>query len=530
MVAPKAADDGRALARAGLVVLAGYGVARALGWLRVVVIGTTFGTGPELDSFYAAFRFPDLVFNLVATGALTAALVPPIASLLATGRTQRAWRVASSVSVAVAIASAAFGLVLLIGAPALVPMITPGFGPERTALTIELTRIMAFGPLLLAVGAVVTAVLNATGRFAASMAAPIAYNVVTISAAIVLPQFIGVRGLAVGVVFGALAFLLVQLVPLRRTGFRFTRHIALRDPEERDAAVLLLPRAFGLGVGQLQLIVATTLASTLAAGSVAAFAIAYTVYMIPVGTIGVPLGVVALPALTARFARGEVSEYASLFVKTVRLMLFVMLPITGVAIVLRTELVTVLFNYGKFDTRSVTLTADTLLFLLPGLAADGLNVLLARAVYSRGGAWAPVVSGTTELAITIAAGVVLVGPWGLSGIAAGFAIGAWTETAILLGAILAKTRVVDLGSLARGTATFLVAAVGATVTAWLVERGMFAAGFDAGKIAALVQLVVAGGASVVAYAAISLLVRVPELPDTLRLAVGALRRERPTIA
>jgi putative peptidoglycan lipid II flippase len=447
----------------------------------------------------------------------------------ARGRTQRAWRVASSVSVAVAVVSAAFGVVLLVWAPVLVPLIAPGFGPDRTALTIELTRIMAFGPLLLAVGAVVTAVLNATGRFAASMAAPIAYNVVTISAAILLPPFIGVRGLAVGVVLGALAFLLVQLVPLRHTGFRFTRHIALRDPEERDAAVLLLPRAFGLGVGQLQLIVATTLASTLAAGSVAAFAIAYTVYLIPVGTIGVPLGVVALPALTARFARGEVAEYASLLVKTVRLMLFVMLPMTGVGIVLRTELVTILFNYGRFDARAVALTSDTLLFLLPGLAADGLNILLARAVYSRGGTWAPVTSGITELAITIVAGVAFVGPWGLSGIAAAFAIGAWAETAMLVGVTFATTRALDARALARGTVTFLVAAAGATAAAWLVERGLYVAGFEAGKLAALVQLVLAGGAGIAAYATIALVLRVPELPDTVRLAVGALRHERPAV-
>ena len=527
MGAPVAADGGRSLARAGIVVLGGYGLARALGWLRVVVIGTTFGAGPQLDAFYAAFRFPDLVFNLVATGALAAALVPPIASLLATGRTAQAWRIASSVSILVAIASAVFGVVLLVGAPVLVPLIAPGFGPERTALTIELTRIMALGPLLLAVGAVVTSVLNATGRFAASMAAPVAYNIVTILAAILLPPFIGVHGLAVGVVLGAAAFLLVQLVPLRRAGFRFTRRVTLREPEEREAAVLLLPRAFGLGVGQLQLIVATTLASGLAAGSVAAFAIAYTVYLIPVGTIGVPLGVVALPALTARFARGEAADYASLLVKTVRLMLFVMLPLTGLGIVLRTELVTILFNYGRFDARAVALTSDALLFLLPGLAADGLNVLLARAIYARGGTWSPVASGTIELAITVIVGAALVGPWGLPGIAMAFSLGAWAETALLLGAVLIATRAVDVAALARGAAAFVVAAACATGVAWLAERALFVIGFDAGKVAALVQLIVAGTAGIATYAAVSLVLRLPELPDTWRLAVGAIRRERP---
>ncbi len=530
MSEPASAESARALARAGVIVLAGYGIARALGWLRVVVIGTTFGAGPELDAFYAAFRLPDLVFNLVATGALTAALVPPIAALIAKGRSERAWHVASSIAVLVAVGSALFGVVLLVWAPQLVALLAPGFGPARSALTVDLVRIMSIGPLLLALGAVVTSVLNATGRFAASMAAPIAYNIVTITAAILLPPFIGVRGLAVGTVLGAAAFLLVQLVPLRRVGFRFTRHISFREPEERDAAVNLLPRAYGLGVGQIQLIVATTLASGLALGSVAAFAIANTVYTIPVLTLGVPLGIVALPALTAHFARGERAEYASLLARTLRLMLFAMLPIAGVGIVLRTELVTILFNYGKFDVRAVLMTSDVLLFLLFALAADSLNVVLVRAVYARGGTWVPVAAGSAQLVVTAILGALLVGTFGLAGIAGAFAAASWTETAILLATAAAEPGVLDVRSLARGAVLFLAAAAVATGTAWVVERALYAAGFDAGKPAALLQLLLAGTAAVGAYALASLALRVPELPELVRLLAGVLRGDRPAVA
>ena len=98
---------------------------------------------------------------------------------------------------------------------------------------------------------------------------------------------------------------------------------------------------------------------------------------------------------------------------------------------------------------------------------------------------------------------------------------------ILLGAVLVATRDVDVAALARGTGAFVLTAAGATGVAWLTERALFAAGFDAGKIAALVQVLVAGTAGIAAYAAFSLLLRLPELPDTLKLAVGAIRRERP---
>ena len=138
-----------ALARAGAIVVVGFVVARALGYVRVVATGAAFGASSELDAFWVAFRLPDLVLNLVATGALAASLVPALSSLLATGSSERAWRMASSLLTAAGVAFAAFGVLLFFGAPWLVPLLAPGFDEASTALAIQLTREMSPAPLIL---------------------------------------------------------------------------------------------------------------------------------------------------------------------------------------------------------------------------------------------------------------------------------------------------------------------------------------------------------------------------------------------
>jgi putative peptidoglycan lipid II flippase len=172
-VPPPERTTARSLARAGLVVASVYLVARVLGYIRVVVIGTTFGAGPELDAFFAAFRIPDLIFQLVAAGAVASALVPLVAGQLARGEHERAWRVVSTIANLMLIALALLAVVAFIAAPWLVPAITPGFDQAGLERTIGLTRIMLAAPVLLALGAVATSALNADRRFAASAVAPI---------------------------------------------------------------------------------------------------------------------------------------------------------------------------------------------------------------------------------------------------------------------------------------------------------------------------------------------------------------------
>ncbi|HUQ43127.1 MAG TPA: lipid II flippase MurJ, partial [Candidatus Limnocylindria bacterium] len=295
----------RALARAGVVVASVYLVARILGYVRVVVISTTFGATDDLDAFFTAFRIPDLIFQLVAAGAVASALVPMVAGLLANDERQRAWRIVSTLANLMLIGLFAFAVVGFIAAPALVPVIAPGFEGAKLEKIIELTRLMLLAPMFLALGAVATAALNGAQKFGASALAPVVYDVAIIGAAVILAPSLGVTGLALGVVAGSLGHLLVQIPPLSRAGYRWLARIDLGDDEARRALALMGPRVIGLGVTQITFVVMTALATNLGVGAVAAYTIAFSLLQIPLGVIGTPLGIVIFPSLARELSLGR---------------------------------------------------------------------------------------------------------------------------------------------------------------------------------------------------------------------------------
>ncbi len=518
----------RRLAQAGLIVTAAFLASRALGYVRVVVIATTFNIGRELDTFYAAFRIPDLVFQLVAAGALGSAVIPIVSGLLATNDDARAWRVVSTVMNLMLAALLVLAVVLFVLAPLLVPAIAPGFGPAELARTVELTRIMLLSPILLALGAVATSVLNARGRFAASALAPIAYNLGILGGAIFLAPALGVTGLAVGVVVGALGHLLVQVRPMFGVGFRYQPRIDLDEPLSRRVLVLMAPRALGLGATQVTFLAMTAFASALAAGSVSAFNIAMALLQIPLGVIGVPLGIVILPALSHELAAGAIADYVALVGRALRLLLFVMLPVAVLGIVLREEVVAMLFGRGAFTAAAIEVTATTLAVFLIGLAAHSLIGVLARAFYADQDTMTPVAAAIFTVAVNVVVGAVAVGPFGLAGLAFAIAAGAWIEAGILL--VLLKRRFAAL-RLAPVGSTFVRAGVGSLVAgaaALAVLAGLDQRGIDGpGFVEAVVRAVSAAAVGGVGYAAMSLLLRAPELPALVAVATGLVRRPRP---
>ena len=172
---------GQGLARAGMVVSGAFLISRLLGYVRFVVIGNSGLLAGELDTFFAAFRLPDLIFQLVAAGALSSALIPVVSALLVGGEESHAWRVVSTVINLMLIALTVLAIGLFILAPVVMEAITPGFGPAQLDKTVELTRTMLLSPIFLALGAVATSVLNSRGRFAAAALAPIVYNLAIIA-------------------------------------------------------------------------------------------------------------------------------------------------------------------------------------------------------------------------------------------------------------------------------------------------------------------------------------------------------------
>ena len=320
----------------------------------------------QLDSFFAAFRIPDFLFQLVAAGALSSALIPVIAGLFATEQEARAWRVVSTVTTLMLSALAVLAGVVLLFAPQLVAFITPGFDAAELALTTELTRIMVLSPLFLAAGAVATSALNARGRFGAAARRPARL------------QHRDHRGRD-----RARAAVRDQRPRPERRARRArprARPAAVAgpdrrpdpaparagDPEARKALLLMAPRALGLGATQVVFLVMTGLASTLAEGSIA----------------GVQLRVRGAPDPDRRHRRaarrghvavavagggtGGMDAFRRLLVRGLSMLGLVMIATTALGIVVAEDVTRLLFDYGSIGDNALELTARTLAVFLWG--------------------------------------------------------------------------------------------------------------------------------------------------------------------
>jgi putative peptidoglycan lipid II flippase len=517
----------RTLARAGMVVTAAFFVSRLLGYVRLIVITNTFGASADLDAYFAAFRLPDTIFQLVAAGALGSALIPVLAGLFTHGEDDRAWRVVSTVLNFMLLLLVAFSIIVAIWAPVIVPLITPGFDVVNTELTVRLTRTMLLSPILLALGAVASSVLNARGRFGAAAIAPSVYNLAIIGGAIFLAPYMGVEALAVGVVVGSLLHLLVQLPPVISERFRFNFGIELSDSAARQSLLLMLPRAFGLGAAQITFIVNTLLATGIGVGAVTAYNVAFNILQIPLGLIGIPLGVVLLPSMSRAVAAGSVGEFGRLIVRSLRLLLYIMIWITIVGAVERRQVVAVLFG-GGFDARGVSLTADTLLFFMIGLPAHAMIVVLARAFYSGQDTRTPVIAAILSVGVNVIISITTVGALGLSGLALGIAVGAWFEAILLAVLLWQRTPGAGIETIVGPGINFLAGSAFSAAAAFAVLRLLEPVfGLEPGRLLTFVEVVLASSAAALTYVLYSVVTRIPELGVSINLLRSAFRRGPP---
>jgi putative peptidoglycan lipid II flippase len=347
----------------------------------------------------------------------------------------------------------------------------------------------------------------------ASGLAPVAYNSAIIGGALLLAGPFGIAGVAVAVVVGAAAHLAIQLPQLLGRLRRIA--LDLRDPAVYETLLLLLPRALGLGAIQVVFLVNTSVASVIGPGAVSVYSVAFTIFQIPVGLIGLPLGIVLLPSLSAAQARGAGDRYHELLERSLRLLLFVMLPLSLAMAVLAEPLVRLLVGYGRFDPAAVERTAVTLQAFLLALTPEALVAVLARAFYARRDTRRPVAVALAAVALDVPAAVILAGLLGTPGLALAIGLAAWLEVG-LLGFWL--TRLVPgfhPGPILRAGVGHLGGAllVGAVVLA--ADLGLVAAlgsGFG-GPVAWLARGALASAAGVVAYVTYARLRGCPELAE-----------------
>lgn len=396
----------------GAVVIAAFSVlSRVLGLIRDRLLAHGFGGSGTTDAYYAAFRLPDLVFQTLVLGALASAFIPLFVKLYRS-RAEDGYRLASGVLTVLVVAMGGLAVAAIVAAPALVPLIAPGFSAEQLQLTTSLTRVMLLGVVLHAVSSVASGVLQGMRRFVAYSAAPVLYNLGLILGIVALVPAFGPIGLGWGVVVGALAHLTMDVVAARRAGWRPAWRWAWADPGVRQVARLMLPRTFGLAAGQLNQLAITIIASGLAAGSLTQLTWADNLQNVPTNVFGVPLAVATFPLLAQHVAADERDAFRSTLAQNLRRMAFLVLPLAALLVALRAHVVRVVLGSGAFDWEDTYYTAQVLGVLCVSLVCTSFTALVARAFYALGDTKTPVRWAVGSMAISVVLAVLLSRGWG----------------------------------------------------------------------------------------------------------------------
>jgi putative peptidoglycan lipid II flippase len=505
----------RRVAGAALVVMAFFIISRFTGLAREIIIGARFGTSAEYDAYLAAFRVPDLLFQLVAGGALGSAFIPVFAGYWIKGERPGAWLLFSRVLnlvtlLLIVLATAA----ILFAQPLVASVIAPGFAPEQQALTAQLMRIMLTGTVVFGASGLVMAALNATQHFLWPAAAPVIYNLAIIGSAWWLTPRMGVAGLAWGVVAGAVGHLLVQLPQLMRTGVVYTPSADLRDVGVREVLRLMGPRVLGLFFVQMQFVVNTILASGLAAGSLSALNYAWLIMLLPLGIFAQSVATAVFPTFAAQIAAGDADAMRRTLSQTLRTVLFLIIPSAVGLITFGSMIVRLLLERGSFTAESTALVAFALAFYALGLVGHASLEIMVRAFYALHNTWTPVLVGVGAMVLNILLSIWWVRYLGFGGLALANSVATLLETLLLL--ILLRRRLGGIDGRALAFSAGRTALAAAIMGAALYPLAQWAGAQPEG-----VRLLVDVGAllgGVVLFIGASALLRAPELGQVMALA------------
>lgn len=372
------------------IILGGTGLlSNILGLYRERMIAGRFGAGDMTDVFYASFRLPDTIFNLIVLGALSSAFIPVFVEKISHNKKEEASHVANSFLNFIALAAVFFALIIFLLAPQLVPFLFSGlvnrpqtdFNIYQT--TVNMTRILMLSPILFAISGVFGGILNSYKRFIAYSLAPLIYNLSIIFSVVYLTDKFStpIYGLALGVILGATLHALIQVPSVLVTGYRWKPEINFKKGEISRIVKLMLPRALAIGTNQINLFVDTVVALHFV-GGITVLNFANNIQTAPTVIFGISIATAVFPVLSEAKSKNDIKEFMKNFSWSARRILYFMIPATVGIIVLRAQIIRLIYGIGNFGWESTYWTTKALLFFSIGLVAQGLIPLLVRAFYA----------------------------------------------------------------------------------------------------------------------------------------------------
>ncbi len=520
-----AADRLRQSVSAGAIVIAGgFVLSKIVGVVRTGLLLARFGAGDTTDVFLAAFKVPDLIFNILVLGALSAAFVPVFLQYWSDGNGHiEAWQLTSTLLTVLIAGLGILAALAAIFAPLLVPVIAPGFSPEKQAATISLTRVMLIATMFFSASNVLSGVLTALRRFVNYSLAPVLYNIGIIVGIVFFEPALGLSGLAWGVVFGALLHFAVQLPAVLRLGFRFRPSLTFGHAGVRRILRLMAPRTLGLAVTQLEQTVSIIIASTLAVGSVTVLAAANDLQTFPINVVGVSMAVAVFPLFSQAFNEKNAEKFVSHFSKSVRRILLLIVPISVLLLILRAHIVRVLFGFGQFNWEDTILTAQTLGIYSLSLFAQSLTPVLARSFYALQDTKTPVKVSLVTVSLSIVTALSLRSIFGVLGIAVAFSLANIVNMLLLYTILRSRVGDLDDARVIRSTGKVVLSSAAMAAVVWLMLRVLVYGVNQTTRVGLMIQGGIAGLAGIVAYIGVIALFA-PEEIGMLRVWIRRLLR------
>ena len=509
--APSGPAPAEGVARsAGLVGVATM-ASRILGLLRDQIFLVTFGAGHAMDAYNVAFRLPNLVRDLFAEGAMSAAFLPTFTRELQAKGKDAAWDLGRVVITGLVVVTGAIAVLGVLLAEPLTRWIAPEFGqvPGKLELTTTLTQVMFPFLMLIAVAVACMGMLNSLRSFFVPALAPAMFNVACIASVyLVVPFMPGLGwdpmvGLAIGTILGGLGQIVLQWPALRREGFRFWPRFAPTDPRFLEVVRLMLPGTLGLAAAQVNQLVNVYLATGQGEGAVTHLGFAFRLMYLPIGLFGVSIATAAIPGITRHAAAGNTDGVRNDVSQALRMMLMLNVPATLGLIVLAGPIVALLVEYRKVTSHNTAGIAAALMGYAPGLVGYSAVKIASPTFYALRDARTPVAVGVTAIALNVVLNLTLVRVLSYPGLALGTGLAALANAGILFWLLRRRLGGLDDKRVITALVKIVLASLVMAAFAWGVEHelAIYWPGHELWRRAIRVGLAIAAGLGSLALAA-----------------------------
>ncbi len=470
------------LAKSAGIIGAATLTSRLLGLVRDTALAFLFGAGNAMDAFNVAFRIPNLMRDLFAEGAVSAAFVPTFTKRLTLHGKAAAWHIGNQLVNALLIVTGTLVVLGIVFADPLTRLLAGDYAevPGKLELTVSLTRIMLPFLTLVALAAAMMGMLNSLERFFTPALSPAMFNVGVIGSAILLvpimPRFglQPITGIAIGAIVGGVGQIALQLRPLYREGYRYRLGVNPSDPGLREMLSLIGPGTLAGAAAQINLLVNMVLATGEGTGAVSWLSYAFRVMYLPIGIFGVSIATATLPVVSRHAAQEQLSDIRQTVSNALRLLLILNIPALVGLMVLAEPIVGLIFERGSFTSDDTLSTAAALWFYAPGLLGYSTVRIAVPCFYALGSSVTPTAVSIFSVVFNIVLNLILVRIMGFRGLALGASIAVMANAAILLFLLRRRIGGLDLGRVL-GTGlriSFAASIMGVTVVAghtWLSD-------------------------------------------------------------